>query len=75
MTTTDIIYLIAACCGVLGLAVWIGLIVVPAWTSYARVWERVAAGFLTLYVLAAMVGVGFAGGLGVVYLWNQYIGG
>lgn len=74
MTTNDIIYLIGACCGVLGFAAWVGLILVPAWGSYGRAWERIAASLLSLYVLAAMAGVGFAAGLGVLWLWNRYIG-
>ena len=32
-----------------------GLIVVPAWQSYSRVWERLAAVFLSLYVLAGFM--------------------
>jgi hypothetical protein len=71
MTTTDIIYLIGACCGVLGVAAWAGLILVPAWTSYGRLWERLAASFLSLYVLAAMMGVGLALGAGIVWIWDQ----
>ncbi|MEX2194074.1 MAG: hypothetical protein WD844_02210 [Thermoleophilaceae bacterium] len=34
----------------------------PAWGSYGRVWERLAAGFLSLYILVALVAVG--GGIG-----------
>ena len=40
---------------------------VPAWTSYSRVWERIVATFLSLYILAAF---GLAGtGLGAAILW------
>ncbi len=41
---------------------------VPAWTAYSKVWERVAAAILSLYVLAAFVGVG--AGLGALFLWH-----
>jgi hypothetical protein len=41
--------------GVLSLAAWIGLIVVPAWTSYSRVWERLVAVVASVYVLAALL--------------------
>ncbi|CAA9520400.1 MAG: hypothetical protein AVDCRST_MAG13-3341, partial [uncultured Solirubrobacteraceae bacterium] len=51
MTNQTIIYLVAACCGVFGFAAYVGLILVPAWTSYSRIWMRLAASFLTLYVL------------------------
>ena len=40
---------------VFALAAWIGLVVVPAWTSYSTVWERLAAAFHSLYVLLAGV--------------------
>ena len=73
MTTTDIIYLITACCGVLGFSAWVGLIVVPAWMSYGRVWERLAASFLSLYVLAGMIAIGFAAGYGIYSLWSHYV--
>ena len=68
MTETDVTYLIAACAGVFSLALFVGLILAPAWSAYSRAWERVAAGILSLYVLAVLVGIGVAVGLAVVYL-------
>ena len=70
MSTTDINDLVAVCAGVFGLALYTGLILVPAWTSYSRLWERVAASILTLYVLAVLVGVGVVGALAAVYYWG-----
>jgi hypothetical protein len=58
--------------GPLVLAAYIGLIVVPAWTSYGRWWERFAAAFLTLYILVAMVGIGVAIGLGIIWTYDQW---
>ena len=49
------------------LIAWIALVLVPAWTSYSRVWERFAATVLSLYVLAAFVIVGLL--LGGGFLW------
>jgi exosortase/archaeosortase len=69
MTETDVTYLIAACAGVFSLALFVGLILAPAWSAYSRIWERVAASILSLYVLGVLVGVGVAGGLAVVYFW------
>ena len=40
---------------------------VPAWTSYSRIWERLAAAVLSLYVLAAFAGAGLL--LGGGFLW------
>lgn len=67
MTRTDITYLIAACAAVFSLALYVGLILAPAWSAYTRLWERLAAGVLSLYVLAALVGIGVAAGLAVIY--------
>jgi hypothetical protein len=64
-------YLVAACCGTFALAAFIALIVVPAWTSYSKVWERLAATFLSLYVLAALLVVGAGGGAAIAYYWDR----
>ena len=71
MSNTAITYLVGACCGVFGLAAYSAWILVPAWTAYSRWWERTAAAFLTLYVLAAMVAVGLLGGGAVVWFWDR----
>jgi exosortase/archaeosortase len=70
MTRTQINELVAACAGVLSLALFTGLILVPAWSSYTRLWERVAATVLSLYVLAVLVGVGVVAALAAVYFWG-----
>jgi hypothetical protein len=51
----------------LSLIAWVGLVLVPAWTSFTRVWERVVATVLSLYVLAAFVIAGVL--LGGGFLW------
>jgi hypothetical protein len=70
VSTNTITYLVAACAGVFGLALYVGLILAPAWGSYGRVWERLAATVLSLYVLAVLVGAGVLGALLAVYLWG-----
>jgi hypothetical protein len=70
MSRTAINDLVAVCAGVFGLALFAGLILVPAWSAYSRLWERVAASILSLYVLAVLVGTGVAGALAVVYFWG-----
>ena len=69
MSNESIIVLVAACSAVFGLAAWIGLLAIPAWQSYSRVWERIAAVVLTLYTVAAFALVGVAAGALVVWLW------
>jgi hypothetical protein len=51
----------------ISLIAWVGLVLVPAWTSFSRVWERVVATVLSLYILAAFVGAGLL--LGGAFLW------
>ncbi|HEY7961283.1 MAG TPA: hypothetical protein VID29_05110 [Solirubrobacteraceae bacterium] len=70
MSRTAVSDLVAVSAGVFVLALYAGLILVPAWTAYSRVWERVAAAVLSLYVLAVFVGIGVAGALVVVYYWG-----
>lgn len=70
MSTTSTISLVAAGAGVLGLALYAGLILAPAWTSHSRLWERLAASVLSLYVLVALVGLGVLGALLVIYFWG-----
>ncbi len=48
------------------------LVFVPAWTSYGRVWERIAAGFLTLYILATVLLLGAVIGVVVVLTYDQW---
>jgi hypothetical protein len=70
MSRTQVNDLVAIGAAVLGLALYVGLILVPAWTSYSRLWERVAASVLSLYVLVVLVGIGVAGALAAVYFWG-----
>jgi hypothetical protein len=48
------------------------LIVVPAWGSYGRVWERIAASFMTLFILATLVGLGAGLGAAIVWSWDRW---
>jgi hypothetical protein len=68
MSNTHITYLVGACCGVFAFAAFVGLVMVPAISAYTRIWERIAAAFLSLYVLAAFVGLGVLAGAWV-WLW------
>lgn len=46
---------------------WAIFILAPAWSSYGRLWERVAASFLTLFILATLLGIGAVVGLVIVW--------
>ena len=49
------------------LVAWVALVLVPAWMSFSRVWERLVATVLSLYVLAAFVAAGLL--IGGAFLW------
>jgi hypothetical protein len=66
-----ITYLVGACAGVLGLVLFCALVIAPAVVSYRRVHERIAAVILSLYVLAALVGIGIVVGALVVVEWPR----
>jgi hypothetical protein len=51
----------------ISLIAWVGLVLVPAWTSFSRAWEKLVATVLSLYVLAAFIAVGLL--LGGGFLW------
>jgi hypothetical protein len=59
--------------GLIALAAYVSLIVVPAWTSYGRWWERIGASFMTLFMLATLVGIGVGIGAAIVWSWDQWL--
>ena len=69
MSRTHLTDLAIVAAGVIGLALYASLILVPAWNSYSRLWERLVASLLSLYVLAVLVGIGVAVALVIVYNW------
>jgi hypothetical protein len=70
MSREAVNWLVAVCAVVFALALYAGLILVPAWNSYSRLWERLAASVLSLYVFVVLVGVGVFAALAVVYFWG-----
>ncbi len=69
LTTTNLT--IAVATGVVG-AGYIAFILVPAVAAFGRIWEKLAAGFLTLFILATLVGVGAALGLAILWSYDRY---
>jgi hypothetical protein len=51
---------------------WLVLLAAPAWRCYGRMWEKLAAGFLTLFILGTLLGIGAGIGLAVVWTYDQY---
>ena len=58
--------------GALAVLCYVTLILMPAIRCYGRVWEKLAAGVLTLYVLGTLLGIGSAIGLAIVWTYDQY---
>ena len=67
MSNDTLTVVIAASAGGISVIAWAFLVLVPAWTSFSRVWERLVATVLSLYVLAAFALAGSL--LGAAILW------
>jgi hypothetical protein len=55
------------------LLIFVSLILSPALSAHGRIWEKAAAGFLAIFVLAALVIGGVVVGLVVVYYWTDIV--
>lgn len=64
-------YLLFGAAGLVCLVLFVTLILSPALSSYGRLWEKAAAGFLSLFVLAALIVGGVVIGLAVVLYWPE----
>jgi hypothetical protein len=71
VSNQSITYLVAASLSVVGVAAFCALVVAPAITAYRRPLERVAVVVLSVYVLAAFVGVGVLLGAVIVVEWPR----
>ena len=58
--------------GALALACYVALILIPATRCYGRVWEKLCAGVLSLYVLGTLIGAGAAIGFLIVWTYDTY---
>jgi hypothetical protein len=67
MSNDTLTYVIAGGAAGISVIAWTILVLVPAWTSYSRVWERIAATVMSIYVLAAFALAGSL--LGAAILW------
>ena len=72
MSNAEVTYLVGACCGVFALTMFAMFVVAPAITAYRRPTERVAVVILSLYVLAALIGIGVVVGAVIIYEWPRY---
>ena len=62
-------YYLFGAAGLISLLAFTALILIPAIGSYGRSWEKATAALLSLFVLAALVLLGVALGVLIVYFW------
>jgi hypothetical protein len=55
----------------LSLLAFSALILVPALSAFGRGWEKVTAAVLSLFVLVALLALGFGLGVVIVYYWSD----
>jgi hypothetical protein len=67
-------YLLFGGAALLSVLAFAALILVPALGSYGRTWEKATAALLSLFVLAALIGIGIAVGVVIVYFWDDIYG-
>ena len=67
----QITYAVAGLAVLISLTAWILLIVIPAWSSYWRLRERILAVVMSVYILAAFVGMGACAGAVFLYYYDR----
>ena len=71
LTKIDHQYILFGAAGLICLVAFVTLILAPALSAHGRIWEKAAAGFLSVFVLAALLVAGVVIGLAVVYYYND----
>jgi hypothetical protein len=67
-------YLLFGGAGLLSLLAFTALILVPAVGAFGRTWEKATAVLLSFFVLAALLLLGIALGVAIVYFWDDISG-
>jgi hypothetical protein len=64
-------YFLFGAAGLVCFVAFVTLILAPAVSAHGRIWEKAAAGFLSIFVLAALLVLGIVIGLVVVYYYTD----
>ncbi len=64
-------YVLFGVAGLICLVAFVTLILSPALSAHGRIWEKAAAGLLSVFVLAALLVVGVVLGLVIVYYYTD----
>jgi hypothetical protein len=67
-------YLLFGAAALLSLLAFTALILVPAMGAFGRTWEKATAVLLSVFVLAALLLLGIALGVLIVYYWDDISG-
>jgi hypothetical protein len=67
----DTVYLLFGGAGLISLVAFTTLILAPTIGSFGRTWEKATAVLVSLFVLIALVALGVALGIAIVYYWEE----
>lgn len=67
-------YLLFGGAGLISLLAFTALILVPAVGSFGRTWEKATAALVSVFVLIALLALGIAVGIAIVYYWDDITG-
>jgi hypothetical protein len=71
VSNQTVTYIVGAGCAVIVLGAFTSLVLVPGISAYRRPLHRVVAAVLSLYVLAAFVGIGVLLGALIIFEWPR----
>jgi hypothetical protein len=57
--------------GLISVLAFAALILVPAIGSFGRTWEKATAVLVSVFVLLALLAIGIALGVAIVYFWDD----
>jgi apolipoprotein N-acyltransferase len=66
-------YVLFGIAGLVCLVAFVALILTPALSAHGRIWEKAAAGVLSVFVLAALLVIGVVIGLAIVYYYTDIV--
>jgi hypothetical protein len=64
-------YLLFGGAGLISVLAFAALILAPAIGSFGRTWEKATAILVSLFVLLALLAIGIALGIAIVYYWDD----
>jgi len=67
----QITYAVAGVTALVSLVAWVVLILLPAWSSYWRLRERILAAVMSVYILVAFVGMGACAAALFLYYYDR----